>query len=90
VEFVGLHLYGKDGDLRGFHVCEDGSRHVGEGASREVLENEGVEGASAFGELRGDRGSDGFSDAVGDERDLLVGLDTQAGEDGGAGAGDEF
>jgi hypothetical protein len=90
VEFVGLHLHGEDGDLRSFHVCEDGGRHISERARREIFENEGVEGASAFGELRGDRGSDRLGDAVGDERDLLVGLDTQTGDDGGAGAGDEF
>ena len=54
VELVGLHLHGEDGDLRGFHVCEDGGRHVGERARGEIFEDEGVQGAAALGELGGD------------------------------------
>ena len=75
---------------RGLHVVEDGGGHVGEGARGEVFEDEGVPGAAALVELRGDGGGDGLGDAVGDERDLFVGLDAQAGGDGGAGAGREF
>ncbi len=88
-KFVGLHLHGENGNLRGFHVFEDGGGHVGERARREIFEDEGIEGASALGELGGDGGSDRLGDAVGDERDLLVGLNAQAGEDGGTSAGDE-
>ena len=90
LQLVGLDLHGEDGNLRGFHVCKDGRRHIDEGARSEVFENEGVEGASALGELGSDRGSDWLGDAIGNEGDFLVGLDAQAGEDGGAGAGDEF
>ena len=90
VKLVGLHLHGEDGDGGGFHVFEDGGGHVDERTRREVFEDKGVEGTAALGELGRDGGGDGLSDAVGDERDLLVGLNAQAGEDGGAGAGDEF
>ena len=90
VQFVGLDLDGEDGDGGGFHVFEDCGGHVSKRARREVFEDEGVEGAAALFQLRSDGGGDGLGDAVGDERDLLVGLDAEAGEDGGAGAGDEF
>ncbi len=90
VELVGLHLHGEDGDLRGFHVGEDGGGHVGERTRGEVFKNECVPGAPALGELRGEGCGDGLGDAVGDERDLLVRRDAQAGGDGGAGAGDEL
>jgi hypothetical protein len=89
MEFVGLHLHGEDGDLRSFHIFKDGGRHVRERTRREVFEDESVEGASALGELGRDRGRDGLCDAIGDEGNLFVWLNTQTGEDGGAGAGDE-
>ena len=89
-ELVGLHLHGEDGNLRCFHVGEDGGGHVGERTRREVFKDEGIEGAAAFGELGSDGGGDGFGDAVGDEGDFLVGLNAQTSEDGGSGAGDEF
>jgi len=90
VEFVGLHLHGKDGDRRGFHVFEDGGRHVCEGALGEVFEDEGVKWAATLVQLRSDGSGDRLGNAIGDEGDLLVRLNAQAGEDGGAGAGDEF
>ena len=90
VKFVGLHLHGKDGDLRGLHVGEDGSGHVRERARSQVFKDEGVPGAAALGQLRGDCGGDGLGGAVGDEGDLLGRVDAKAGGDGGARAGDEF
>jgi len=89
-QLVGLNLNSKDGDGRGFHVIEDGGGHVGERARREVFENEGVERAAAVSQLRCDGSGDGFRDAVGDEGDLLVGLDAQTSKDGGAGSWSEF
>ena len=90
VELVGLHLDGEDGDLRGFHVGEDGGGHVDERARGQVFEHEGVPGAAALGQLRAEGGGDGLGGAVGDERDLFGGLDAQAGGDGRARAGNEF
>jgi hypothetical protein len=76
--------------VRGFHVGEHGGRHVDEGPDGEVFEDEGVECTTKFGELRGKGGCDGLCGAVGDEGDLLVGLDAEAGENGGASARNEF
>ena len=90
VELVGLHLDGEDGDLRGFHVGEDGGGHIGERARGQIFEDEGVPGAAALGQLRGERGGDGLGGAVGDERDLFARIDAQAGGDGRARAGNEF
>ncbi len=87
VELVGLDLDGEDGDLRGFHVGEHGRGHVDEGARGEVFEDKGVPGAAALGKLRGKGGGDGLGGVVGDERDLLRGVDAEAGGDGGARAG---
>jgi len=89
-QLVLLNLHGEDGHGRSFHVIEDCGGHVGEGARRKVFEDEGVEGAGTFLQLGSDGGGDGFSDAVGDEGDFFVGLDAEAGEDGGAGAGREL
>ena len=89
-EFVGLDLDGEDGDLRGFHVGEDGGGHIDEGARGQVFENEGVPWAAALGELSGERGGDGLGGAVGDERDLLCRINAEAGGDGGARAGGEL
>ena len=90
VEFVRLHLHREDGDLRRLHVVKDRGGHVVERAGREVFEDEGVPGTAALGKLGGKGSSDWLGGAVGDERDFLVGLDTQTGDHGGAGAGDEF
>jgi len=89
-QFIGLNLDGEDGDGGGFHIIEDRGGHVGKRTGREVFEDECVEGAAAFLELGSDGGGDGFGDAVGDERDLLVGLNAQTSEYGGAGAGREL
>ena len=80
---------GKAGDRGGFHVGEDGGGHVGERAGSEVFEDEGVPLAAIAGELLGEGGGDGLGGAVGDEGDFFCGVDAQAGDDGGAGAGDE-
>ncbi len=85
-ELIGLHLHGKDGDLRGFHVGQHGGGHVGERARGEVFEEEGVPRAADGGELGGEGGGDGRGDAIGDQRDFFLGLDAQAGGDGGAGS----
>jgi len=90
MEFVGLHLHSEDGDLRSLHVFKHRRGHIPERSWGDVFEDEGVKGAAAFGELRSDRGGDGLGDAVGDERNLFIGLDAQAGGDGGAGARDEL
>jgi hypothetical protein len=90
VKFVGLHLNGEDGYLRGFHVGEDGSGHVAKRAWREVFEDECIPGASALGKLGGDCGGDWLSDVVGDERYFFTGRDAQTGRNGGAGSGNKF
>jgi hypothetical protein len=40
--------------------------------------------------LRCDGGGDGLRRAIGDEGDFFVWLDAETGQDGGAGAGNEF
>ena len=90
VELVGLDLHGEDGDLRRFHVGEDGGGHVNERARGEVFEDEGVPLTTELGKLRGDGRGDGLGDAIGDEGDLFGGRDAQAGGDSGTGAGDEL
>jgi hypothetical protein len=90
VELVGLDFDGEDADLRGLHVGEDGGGHLGEWAGGDGLEDEGVPGAADAFEFGGDRGGDGQAAVVGDESDLLVGLDAQAGGDGVARAWSEL
>ena len=75
---------------RRFHILKHRGGHVCERARREVFKNEGIERASALGELGGNRSCDGLGHAIGDQRDLFVRLNAQAGEDGGAGAGNKF
>jgi hypothetical protein len=89
-KLVGLDLYGEDGNLRRFHVFENGSGHVVERTRRQIFKDEGIEWAAALCELGRDGCGNRLGDAVGDERDLFVGLNAKAGEDGGASAGDEF
>jgi len=89
-QLIGLDLDGEDGDGGGLHVVEDGGGHVNERARREVFENEGVEGAATLVELHSDGSGYWFGDAIGDDRDFLIGLNAQAGEDGGARTGREF
>jgi hypothetical protein len=55
-----------------------------------VFEDKGVEGATTLGKLGGDGGGNRLRYTVGDEGNLFIRLDAQAGEDGGAGAGNEF
>jgi len=89
-QLIGLNLHGKDGDGGGLHIFEHNGGHVGKGARSEIFEDERIEGAAAIFQLRSDGGRNGFGHAVGDERDFLVGLNAQTGEDGGAGAGHKF
>ena len=89
-EFIGLHLDGKDGHLRGFHVGEDGGGHVGERARRKILEHETVPAAAARFEFVRDGGGNGFGHAIGNQRDLFFRLDAQTGEDRRACAGREI
>jgi len=90
LQLIGLHLNSEDGDLRSLHVFEHSGRHVDERARREIFKDESVERAATLGELSSDGCGDGLGDAVGDEGDLFVLPDAQTGEDGRAGAGDEF
>lgn len=82
VKLVGLDFDGEDADLRGLHVFEDGGGQIDERTGREGFEDEGVPGAADLVQLRDKGGGDGEAALVGDEGDLLVWLDTQAGRDG--------
>ena len=90
VEFVRLDLDREDADLRGLHVVEDGGGEIDKRARGKGFEDEGVPGAADAIEFSDERGRDGEAALVGDESDLFVGLDAQAGGDGVAGAGDEL
>ena len=89
-QFIGLHLHGENRNLGRFHILKHRGGHVCERARREVFKNEGIERASALGELGGNRSCDGLRHAIGDQRDLFVRLNAQTGEDGGAGAGNKL
>ncbi len=90
MQLVGLDFDGEDADLRGLHVVEDGRRKIDEWAGGEGFEDEGVPGATDAVEFRDERGGDGEAALVGDEGDLFVGLDAQAGGDRVASAGGEL
>ena len=89
-QLVGLDLDGEDADLRGLHVGEDFGGHFGERARGDVFEDVGVPLAADAVELAGERGGDGEAALVGNEGDLLRGLNAQTGGDGVVRAGNEL
>ena len=46
VQLVGLDLDGEDTDLRGLHVFEDDSGHLGKGSRCDGLQDKGIPGAA--------------------------------------------
>ena len=89
LQFVALHIHGKDADVAGLHVLGDLGWKVGQRTRRKIFQHEGLEGRAQLRQLLRNAGGDVAAGIVGDERDLLVRLDAQAGVDRVAGAGRE-
>ena len=86
VEFVLLHFYREDADLRALHVFEHGHRHADERARRNLFQHKRVPRAANRLQLKRNRRSDDETAAICDERDFFLALNLQAGNHRIAGA----
>ncbi len=84
-QLVTLNVDRENADLAGLHVFGNLRRQASQRAFRQVLQHESLERRTDFDQLIGDAGSDVPAGQVGDDRDLFVGLNPQAGLHGVAG-----
>ncbi len=78
-QLVALYIHRKNADLAGLHVVGDFPRKTGERAFGDFLEDKGLERRTDFDQFLRDAGGDLAAGQVGDDRDLFLGLNPQAG-----------